>query len=92
MKLVFSGHAFERMFQRGVEPHDVRSVIDHGETIENYPSDQPFPSCLMLGAVGGRAIHVAVALDTLSDTAYVVTAYVPEPSLWEPDFKRRRPR
>jgi hypothetical protein len=90
VKLVFSGHALGRMFERGIAPHEVRSVLERGESIEEYADDKPFPSSLMLGVAAGRTIHVVFAIDRSTSTAHVVTAYVPDPGLWESDFKRRR--
>ena len=37
-----------------------------------------------------RAIHVVVAEDPDARTCYVVTAYDPDPALWEPDFSSRK--
>ena len=52
---------------------------------------RPFPSCLILGAdVGGEHIHTVVSHD--SDWIYLITAYRPDPDVWEPDFKTRKER
>lgn len=92
MKLQFSGHAMHRMFTRGIRPEDVRLVVDHGETIADYADDRPFPSRLVLAFVEGRAIHVVVGYDAAMDTGHIVTAYIPDPALWENDFRTRKPR
>ena len=47
--LYFSRHAFERMFQRGIDPAAVIRVVMSGETLADYPDDRPFPSALILG-------------------------------------------
>jgi hypothetical protein len=78
------------MFVRGITPAEVRAVIEQGETIESYPDDTPYPSRLLLGLLGGRALHVVVADDADNDEAIVVTAYEPDPALWRPGFRRRR--
>ncbi|MFQ5954886.1 MAG: DUF4258 domain-containing protein [Kiloniellales bacterium] len=62
-RILFSGHAIRRMFERGLRVSDVAAVLRHGEVIDVYPEDTPFPSRLMLGFVGSRAIHVVVAAD-----------------------------
>ena len=87
---VFSGHALRRMFERAISRDAVLRVVRQGETIANYPADQPYPSRLLLGFVSQRAIHVVVAEDPDARTCYVVTAYDPDPALWEPDFRRRK--
>ncbi|MEX2316454.1 MAG: DUF4258 domain-containing protein [Pirellulales bacterium] len=42
-------HAEEAMSADGLKLEDVLKSISSGEIIEDYPSDYPFPSCLMLG-------------------------------------------
>ena len=64
--LYFSRHAFERMFQRGIEPDAVMRVVTSGETLANYPDDQPFPSTLLLGFNAGQPIHAVVAQDPVT--------------------------
>lgn len=77
------------MAQRAISTGDVRLVLDSGEVIEDYPDDYPYPSALVLGWVGGRAIHVIAA--TSPSERIVITVYQPDPARWEPDFKRRKP-
>jgi hypothetical protein len=89
-KLTFRVHALRRMFSRGITAAEVRNVIEQGETIERYPQDTPYPSRLLLGAVGGRALHVVIADNTDDGEVIVVTTYEPDPSLWQPGFRRRR--
>ena len=89
-RIVFSGHALQRMFEREIHPSDVESILRNGEVIANYPDDLPYPSCLTLGFVEGRAIHAVVALEEQTGTCYVITVYPPDPELWDAEFKRRR--
>jgi hypothetical protein len=80
------------MFVRSITAAEVRNVIEQGETIERYPQDTPYPSRLLLGLVGGRALHVVAADNADDDEAIVVTVYEPDPALWHPGFRRRRRR
>jgi len=48
-RIVFSGHAIQRMFERRLSGSDVRSVLRDGEEIASYPDDAPYSSCIMLG-------------------------------------------
>jgi Domain of unknown function (DUF4258) len=89
--LIFTGHAFARMFARAITPAEVRAVVDHGETIAEYPDDKPYPSALLLGTVEGRVLHVVVGHDAGTERCYVVTVYEPDPEKWERDFRRRKP-
>jgi hypothetical protein len=88
--LVYRVHALRRMFVRSITPAEVRTVIEQGQTIESYPADTPYPSRLLLGFAGGRALHVVVAENADDDETIVVTVYEPDPALWQPGFRRRR--
>ena len=87
---VFRLHAAKRMLQRGIRAVDVEAVIAHGEIIEDYPDDTPFPSRLLLASPSGRSLHVVAADEPGTDVTYVVTAYYPDPAQWDADFRRRR--
>jgi hypothetical protein len=78
------------MFQRGVGRDPVNEVVSGGETVANYPDDSPYPSCLLLGFVDSRPLHVVVAWDAGTGTCIIVTAYEPRPEQWEQGFRKRR--
>ncbi|MGD0113688.1 MAG: DUF4258 domain-containing protein [Armatimonadota bacterium] len=50
-----------------------------------------YPSRLMLGWAAGRPIHVVAADNRKVDEIIVITVYEPDPALWEPGFKRKKP-
>jgi hypothetical protein len=87
--LRFSRHAFERMFQRGIDPNAVAQIVASGEVIAEYPDDQPFPSALLLGFHEGQPVHAVVAHDPATGGCHVVTIYRPDPVLWDQAFKKR---
>jgi hypothetical protein len=89
-ELLFSGHAIERMFRRGISENEVRLVVLEGETIAEYADDTPYPSRLIFGLVEGRPIHVVVARDKKRVACIVITAYIPQPDQWSPDYRTRR--
>lgn len=68
---------------------DVLKIIKSGEKIVEYPDDEPFPSCIILGFAGNRPIHVVLAVDENTQSCHIVTAYDPNPNLWEKNFKNR---
>ncbi len=86
----FSGHAIRRMFERKISKSDVVEVLKNGEIIEEYMDDEPFPSYLMLGFIGVQPLHVVAAFDSESKTCHIITAYDPDPALWDEGFNRRR--
>ena len=89
-KIRFTQHALRRMFERSIRPEDVRRVIEAGEVIEDYPDERPYPSALLLGNAGNRALHAVIAYDSTVGECYVVTVYVPDTSMWSDDYRRRR--
>jgi Domain of unknown function (DUF4258) len=89
-KIVFRVHAIQRMYERSITAEEVHTVIQTGETIEDYPNDSPYPSRLLLGWCGLRAIHVVVADNAHDKENIVVTVYQPDRDEWEPDLKRRK--
>lgn len=89
-RLVFRVHAIQRMYQRVMSEVEVRHVIETGETVEDYPDDSPYPSRLVLGWSGSRPIHVVVADNVDDQENIVITVYEPDPTEWEPDFKRSK--
>lgn len=91
-EILFSAHAIMRMFERAVRREDVASAILNGETIAEYADEQPYPSYLLLWFVDQRPLHVVVTRDQASYCCYIVTVYVPDRTVWEPDFKTRKPQ
>mgnify|MGYP001766175509 CR=1 FL=1 len=90
MRLFYSRHAMERMFQRAISPATVERIVRKNHVVAEYPDDQPYPSCLLLGFDGARPIHVVVGYDRKRDEAYIVTVYEPDREAWSDDFSKRR--
>ena len=88
--VLFSGHAVQQMFYREITKKDVIEVIENGNVIASYSGDKPYPSCLKLGFVNEKPIHVVFAVDNKTRTAIVVTTYIPDSNLWSEDFSSRR--
>jgi hypothetical protein len=89
MKLIYRKHAIMRMFERGISDEDIREILSAGETIAHYPDDRPYPSQLLLGWIDNKPTHILTA-ETDNGETIIVTAYHPEPTLWEDNFKRKR--
>ena len=86
--MVLTQHSRKRFAERGINIEDIQFVFRTGEIIEQYPDDIPFPSCLILGYSGERALHVVASID--DDLLYIITAYAPSPGKWEADWKTRK--
>ena len=86
---VVTQHGRRRMYERGILLGDVMNAVDHGEIVETYSKDYPFPSCLVLGlSIQKMFLHAVVSLN--EGHIYLITAYFPSPDEWEPDMKTRR--
>jgi hypothetical protein len=72
-----------------ISVEEVRSTVLRGVVIEDYPEDARGHSCLMPGSgEEGRAVHVVCS--PKQDYLAIITAWLPEPREWSPDFKTRR--
>ncbi|HUY78952.1 MAG TPA: DUF4258 domain-containing protein [Ktedonobacterales bacterium] len=90
-RLVYRVHAVQRMAQRGVSENEVRLIMANGEVIEDYPTDSPYPSQLLLGWSAGRPLHVVAAQNDVDQETNIITVYEPDPARWTADFRRRLP-
>ncbi len=90
LKVIFSRHAISQMFDRGISVEDIEQTIACGEIIEMYQDDRPYPSRLLLHKLNDRPIHAVVAENPQDQEVIVVTAYEPNLSLWDPEFRKRR--
>ena len=90
MKIKFRFHALSRMFERKISEPDVLQVLSGGKVIEDYPTDQPYPSCLRLGFIKTRPLHVVTAEATTEATTIIITVYEPDLERWEPGFEKRK--
>lgn len=77
------------MLQRGIMRREVVETLRHGELIEAYPQDSPFPRGLLF-RMDQRPLHVAVSCDLETMTVLIHTAYRPDPEHFLADFKTRR--
>lgn len=85
-----SRHALERMFQRTIAQTGVLDVLRHGQIVEEYADDAPYPSQLLLGWCDGNPLHVVVARDPASGLCIVITVYRPDAAQWGVDFRTRK--
>jgi len=90
-RLLFLPHAARQMsrIERMISTAEIRRAIENGEIIEDYSDDTRGSSCLIFGyGNDGRPIHVVCS--PKEDYLAIITAYLPDPSQWEDNFKKRR--
>ena len=78
------------MMERGITRETVKEVLRHGEIIEDYPDDKPYPSALFLEWIRSEPFHAVAAFDFLTERCFVITAYKPDLEHFESDYKTRR--
>jgi hypothetical protein len=66
--------------------------VFQGEVIEDYPTDKPYPSCLIYGQTFRKEpIHSVWAYNQTNRWAVLITVYRPDPNRWI-EWKKRRPK
>ena len=88
--LFFRVHAVQRMFERNISVKKVSQALQSGETIEDYSSEMPEPSRLILGYQGRHPFHVVTSENPETKQTTVITVYLPDPNKWNKDFKSRK--
>jgi hypothetical protein len=89
-KTIFRVHAVQRMFERRVSLKNTLNAIKSGEIIEDYSSETPEPSRVILGFQGKRPFHVVTSENLKTNETTVITVYVPDPNKWKKDARSRR--
>jgi len=85
----WTNHVLVRLIQRNISTDDIACALRNGEIIEMYPTDYPYPSCLILGAtINNKFIHVVCGIG--NSELWLITAYHPSSIKWSPDFKLRK--
>jgi hypothetical protein len=87
---LFLPHAIRQMAKpdRMITTAEIRTVIETGEIIEDYPNDVRGHSCLMLGLADRRFLHVVCA--PKDDYLAIVTAYFPSDREWDRGYRKRK--
>lgn len=88
--IFYSEHAVQQMAARKISTDAVEEVIQFGEVIKYYPDEEPAPCWLMLGLPDGKPLHVVFSRDIVTDFCIVITAYHPDPTVWQQDFKTKK--
>ena len=89
-KVLFRVHAVQRMFERNISVKKVSQALQSGETIEDYSTEMPEPSRLILGFQGKRPFHVVTSENPKVNEITIITVYIPDPDKWKKDFRSRK--
>lgn len=87
--IIITQHTLKRFRERSITIADVCNALNNGEIIEQYPSDFPYPSCLVTGMnVNNAPLHIVCGIG--DNKLWIITAYYPSSDSWENDFKTRK--
>jgi hypothetical protein len=82
-KVIVSRDAREKAEERNLFLDQIYFSVIQGEIIEDYPSDRPYPSCLIYGLnEKGEPIHSVWAYNQDTGYAVLITVYRPDLNEW----------
>ena len=78
-----SDHADEETAADQLLFDEIFLSVLQGEIIEDYPTDKPYPSCLIYGQTfSGEPVHSVWAYNAENQWAVLITVYRPDPNRW----------
>ncbi|MGF1615841.1 MAG: DUF4258 domain-containing protein [Gammaproteobacteria bacterium] len=76
-------HADEKAVDDELTFDEIYFSVMHGEIIEDYPNDKPYPGCLVMGKnFTNEPIHSVWAYKSGNKWAVMITVYRPDPARW----------
>jgi hypothetical protein len=76
-------HAHKEAKEDELVLEQIFAATQNGEVIEDYPTDKPYPSCLIFGYnEEGEPVHTVWAYAADSQIAVLITVYRPDPNRW----------
>lgn len=89
-RIRITDHADEEAQADRLSFDEIFFSVLQGEIIEAYPSDKPYPSCLIYGnSFTGAPIHSVWAYNPETKWSVLITVYRPDPERWV-DWRTRR--
>ncbi|MDE2667637.1 MAG: DUF4258 domain-containing protein [Acidobacteriota bacterium] len=87
-----SEHGYDEIAADGLFARELIEGVEAAEVIEHYADYPKGPCVLVLQRTNdGRSVHVAWGIAAgQTSPAVLVTAYLPDPKIWGPGFKRSR--
>ena len=90
-RIRITDHADEEAQADSLAFDEVFFSVLQGEIIEDYPTDKPYPSCLIYGDnFQGEPIHSVWAFNDKTQWAVLITVYRPDPNRWTNWRERRK--
>ena len=90
-RVLITDHADEEAQADALSMDEVYFSVMHGDIIEQYADDKPYPSCLIYGrSFAGDEIHSVWAYNVKTRWAVLITVYRPDPKRWINGHKRRK--
>lgn len=89
-RIRITDHADEEAENDRLTYEEIFFSVMHGEIIEEYPKDEPYPSCLVFGLTfRNEPIHTVWAYNEETRWGVLITVYRPDPDKWI-NWKKRR--
>ena len=91
-KIKISEHGYDELANDDLTAREIIKGVEDSILLEDYP-DYPKGSCVLVLQKdrNGEPVHAVWGIPkNLSQPAVLVTAYRPEPELWDEEFMRRR--
>lgn len=86
---IVTRHADEERRNDDISVSSLERVLTDAEILEDYPEDKRGRSCLVLGWLGERPVHVVCGANKY-DWLVIITVYIPMPPKWISPTERRR--
>lgn len=84
----YSLHSLAKMDERDITFVDLAQIVRTGHIIAHYPDTKPYSCSLLLGWTDGEPLHIVLAQDEMKQCR-VVTAYWPDPVIWNEAFTEK---
>ena len=90
IEFAFQNHVDEQTQEDKLKFDEIYFSVFQGKIIEDYPTDKPYPSCLIYGKTfAGDPVRSVWAYNKQNKWTVLITVYRPDPNLWI-DFKIRK--
>lgn len=91
-RVKITDHADEEAKADKLSFEEIYFSVFNGEIIKDYPTDKPYPSCLIYGQTFRHdPVHSVWAYNDKTEWAVLITVYRPDPNQWI-NWKERKKR